>query len=145
MSLKLTLKPGERFMINGAKFQNGDKRATLIILNRVMLLREKDDMTLNEAATPSKRLYYCLLTRYTEQIDDAEFSVSFATALAEASLIFTSKAERQILNEITSNTRGGRLYPAMSICRKLFDHQQSLDASDAPHGDEDEALGLALQ
>jgi flagellar protein FlbT len=31
MALKLTLKPGEKFIINGAVVQNSDRRTTLVI------------------------------------------------------------------------------------------------------------------
>ena len=42
MPLKLSLKPGEKFVINGAVVANGDKRSTLVVQNQAAILREKD-------------------------------------------------------------------------------------------------------
>ena len=39
MPLKLSLKPGERFVLNGAVVQNGDRRGTLILQNKASVLR----------------------------------------------------------------------------------------------------------
>jgi flagellar protein FlbT len=40
MPLKLSLKPGERFVVNGAVLQNGDRRAVLLLQNKASILRE---------------------------------------------------------------------------------------------------------
>ena len=42
MPLKLSLKPGEKFVLNGAVLSNGDKRTSLVIQNKACVLREKD-------------------------------------------------------------------------------------------------------
>ena len=44
MPLKLSLKPGEKFVLNGAVVQNGDRRGVLILQNKASVLREKDIM-----------------------------------------------------------------------------------------------------
>ena len=55
MALKLTLKPSERFVINGAVIENGERRITLTIQNRASILRSKDVIMPHEANTPVKR------------------------------------------------------------------------------------------
>ena len=55
MPLKLSLKPGEKFVLNGAVMTNGDKRASLVIQNKASLLREKDIMQREDANTPARR------------------------------------------------------------------------------------------
>ena len=42
MPLKLSLKPGETFVVNGAVVRNGDRRGVLLLENRARVLREKD-------------------------------------------------------------------------------------------------------
>ena len=42
MPLKLSLKPGEKFAINGAVIVNGDRRGTLVVQNHASILRERD-------------------------------------------------------------------------------------------------------
>jgi flagellar protein FlbT len=34
MPLKLSLKPGEKFVLNGAVVQNGDRRSVLVLQNK---------------------------------------------------------------------------------------------------------------
>jgi flagellar protein FlbT len=48
MALKISLKPGEKFVVNGAVIANGDRRANLIIQNKVSILREKDILQAEE-------------------------------------------------------------------------------------------------
>ena len=42
MPLKLSLKPGETFVVNGAVVRNGDRRGVLLLENQARVLREKD-------------------------------------------------------------------------------------------------------
>ncbi len=58
MPLKLSLKPGEKFVLNGAVVQNGDRRGVLILQNKASVLREKDILQLADANTPAKRIYF---------------------------------------------------------------------------------------
>ena len=51
MSLKLSLKPGEKMIIGGAVVKNGDAKMELFIENQVPLLREKDIMAEKDAKT----------------------------------------------------------------------------------------------
>ena len=46
MPLKLSLKPNEKIVLNGAVVQNGDRRTTLLLQNKASVLREKDIMQL---------------------------------------------------------------------------------------------------
>ena len=56
MPLKLSLKPGEKFVLNGAVLANGDKRTSLVIQNKACVLREKDIMQPESANTPARRI-----------------------------------------------------------------------------------------
>jgi len=51
LALKLSLKPGEKFVLNGAVVQNGDRRGVLILQNKASVLREKDINTIPKAGT----------------------------------------------------------------------------------------------
>jgi flagellar protein FlbT len=52
MPLKLSLKPGEKFVLNGTVLTNGDERIRLVIENKACVLREKDIMQPGKANTP---------------------------------------------------------------------------------------------
>ena len=64
MALKLSLKPGERFVVNGAVLQNGDRRAVLLLQNKASILREKDIIQPEEANSPAKRIYFLIMMMY---------------------------------------------------------------------------------
>ncbi|MBL4618299.1 MAG: flagellar biosynthesis repressor FlbT, partial [Robiginitomaculum sp.] len=66
MPLKLSLKPGEKFVLNGAVVQNGERRANLILQNQASVLREKDIMQEAEANTPAKRVYFPVMMMYLD-------------------------------------------------------------------------------
>ncbi len=67
MPLKLSLKPSEKFVLNGAVITNGDKRTSLVIQNKASLLREKDIMQPEEAQTPARRIYFPIMMMYLDE------------------------------------------------------------------------------
>ena len=66
MPLKLSLKPGEKFVLNGAVLANGDKRTSLVIQNKACVLREKDIMQPKDAKTPARLVYLAIMMMYLE-------------------------------------------------------------------------------
>ena len=58
MPLKLSLKPHEKFVVNGAVMTNGDRKAEVIIQNKASILREKDILQPADAQTPLRRVYF---------------------------------------------------------------------------------------
>src|SRR5262252_5341621 len=66
MPLKLSLKPGEKFVLNGAVLANGDKRTSLVIQNKACILRERDIMQAEDANTPAKRTYFPIMMMYVD-------------------------------------------------------------------------------
>ncbi len=67
MPLKLSLKPGEKFVLNGAVVQNGDRRGVLILQNKASVLREKDIMQAEDAKTPARRIYFPVMMMYLDE------------------------------------------------------------------------------
>ena len=66
MPLKLSLKPGEKFVLNGAVVQNGDRRGVLILQNKASVLREKDILQPEDAKSPARRIYLPVMMMYIE-------------------------------------------------------------------------------
>lgn len=73
MALKLSLKPGEKFVLNGAVVQNGDRRGVLILQNRASVLREKDIMQAEDVTTPARRIYFPIMMMYLDESGAAKF------------------------------------------------------------------------
>ena len=64
MPLKLSLKPGETFILNGAVVRNGDRRGVLLLQNQARVLREKDIMQPEDVNTPARRAYFSVMQMY---------------------------------------------------------------------------------
>ena len=73
MALKLSLKPGEKFVLNGAVVQNGDRRGVLILQNRASVLREKDIMQAEDVTTPARRIYFPIMMMYLDESSASKF------------------------------------------------------------------------
>lgn len=119
MPLKLSLKPGETFVVNGAVVRNGDRRGVLLLENHARVLREKDIMQPEEAVTPARRAYFAVMQMYL--IGETEGPAYDRAALALAHLM---KAQgegpgRDAVLSISSAVAAGDLYRALATCRKL--------------------------
>lgn len=58
MPLRLTLKPNERFIVNGCVIKNGPRRHVIEVENRADVLREDDMLHAETATTPVRRVAY---------------------------------------------------------------------------------------
>ena len=83
MPLKLSLKPGEKFVLNGAVLANGDKRASLVLQNKACVLREKDIMQIEDANTPARRIYAPIMMMYLDPDGGEGYYTDFALRMTE--------------------------------------------------------------
>lgn len=131
MPLKLSLKPGETFILNGAVIRNGDRRGVLLLENQARVLRQKDIMQPEEATTPARRAYFAIMQMYlTGEIEGPGYDRTMR-ALADLIAVTPMPAERELLTEISGHIAGGNLYKGLSKCRKLVqrDDELKLEAS----------------
>ena len=126
MPLKLSLKPGERFVVNGAVLQNGDRRAVLLLQNKASILREKDIIQPEEANTPTKRIYFPIMMMYLDPAEANNYYDEFVLRLSEFMGVTNST---DILKECVSLSRevmAADYYKALTRCRKLLTYEQGL-------------------
>jgi flagellar protein FlbT len=124
MPLKLSLKPGEKFVLNGAVLTNGDKRASLVIQNKACLLRERDIMQPEEATTPVRRIYFPIMMMYLEPAQTDEYHTEFALRMTEFMGAIRSGAVLATCVEISRDVMSGAYYKALMACKKLFDFER---------------------
>jgi flagellar protein FlbT len=126
MPLKLSLKPGERFVVNGAVLQNGDRRAVLLLQNKASILREKDIIQPEEANSPARRIYFPIMMMYLDPAEANRFYDEFVLRLNE---FMGAVRSTDILKECVSLSRevmAADYYKALSRCRKLLTFEQEL-------------------
>ena len=124
MPLKLSLKPGERFVLNGAVVQNGDRRGTLVLQNKASVLREKDIMQADEADSPAKRIYFPVMMMYLEEASADKFYDEFVRRLTEFMSVVKNP---DILAECVSASKhvmAREYYKALLAARKIIDYEE---------------------
>jgi flagellar protein FlbT len=124
MPLKLSLKPGERFVINGAVVANGERRTTLIIQNKVNILRERDILQRDQADTPAKRLYFAIMMMYLDPENDQSYYQDFAERMTEfVGAVHDADALRASV-AANRHVMARDYYRALVSCRTLLDHER---------------------
>jgi flagellar protein FlbT len=125
MPLKLSLKPGERFVLNGAVVQNGDRRGTLILQNKASVLREKDIMQSEEASSPARRVYFPVMMMYLDEADAGKYYDEFVRRLTEFMGVIVNP---EVLTEcvaVSKHVLGREFYKALMGCRKLIEYEDA--------------------
>ena len=126
MPLKLSLKPGERFVINGAVLQNGDRRAVILLQNKASILREKDIIQPEDVDTPVKRIYFPIMMMYLEPDNASRFYDEFVLRMNE---LMAAIRTPEVLKDCVSVSRdviAGEYYKALTRCRKILAYEQEL-------------------
>ena len=120
MPLKLSLKPGETFVVNGAVVRNGDRRGVLLLENQARVLREKDILHPRDATTPAARAYFSVMQMYL--LGEADGPTYSQAAESLAALLAASEDEdsRAAVLDITADVACSNLYRALSRCRRLL-------------------------
>jgi flagellar protein FlbT len=124
MPLKLSLKPGEKLVINGAVLTNGEKRACLIVQNKACLLREKDIMQPEEATTPARRIYLPIMMMYLDSDGGDQYYDEFALRMTEFMGAIKNHDALAACVEISREVMSGSYYRALMQCKKLFEFER---------------------
>lgn len=124
MALKISLKPGEKFVLNGAVVENGDRRATLLLQNRASVLREKDIMQSDQVTTPARHIYFPIMMMYlSDQADEYQYE-QFVIRMNE---FMGAVSATEVLSNCVSISRdvmAGEYYKALMRCKKLITFEE---------------------
>jgi len=123
LPLKLSLKPGEKFVLNGAVVQNGDRRGVLILQNKASVLREKDILQPENANTPARRIYLPVMMMYLDPSEASKYYDEFVQKLSDFMGVIRNP---QILAECVTISRccmQRDYYKALLGCRKLIEYE----------------------
>ena len=134
MPLKLSLKPGERFVLNGAVVQNGDRRGVLVLQNKASVLREKDIMQVEDASTPARRIYFPVMMMYLDEANASSYFQEFSTRLAE---FMGAIANPDVLADcvvVSKHVLAREYYKGLMACRQLIDYESTRIDPHVPEG-----------
>jgi flagellar protein FlbT len=123
MPLKLSLKPGEKFVLNGAVLMNGDRRATLVLQNKASVLREKDIMQPEGAITPARRIYFPVMMMY---LGGDRAGAAYDEFVLKMTDFMGAIRNPDVLSECVTISRevmAGEYYKALMRCRRLIEYE----------------------
>lgn len=123
MPLKLSLKPGEKFVLNGAVVQNGDRRGTLILQNKASVLREKDIMQESEVTTPSRRIYFPVMMMYLDEASANQYYDEFVLRLSEFMAVIENPSVLSDCVGISKHVLAREFYKGLMLARKLMEYE----------------------
>jgi len=124
MSLKITLKPKERLIIGGAVVVNSNGKCDLIIENNVPILRGKDIISLKEADSPCKKIYFIIQLMYVDEKNMADHHKTYWELVRDVTEAAPSR--KPLLQEISENVLQNRYYQALKLTRKLVEYEQEV-------------------
>lgn len=123
MPLKLSLKPGEKFVLNGAVVQNGDRRAVLVLQNKASVLREKDIMQEAEVQTPARRIYFPVMMMYLEESSAERHYDEFVRRLTEFMGVIQNPSILADCVNVSRHCMEREYYKALMLCRRLIEYE----------------------
>ncbi|MBE1236980.1 flagellar biosynthesis repressor FlbT [Phaeovibrio sulfidiphilus] len=124
MPLKVTLKPGEKILVGTAVLANGPTKSEIVILNRVPVLRQKDIMTLEEATTVTRKLYYTILNMYTSSDQGHDYHEVYSLLIRQIVEMSLSDEALEVMHDMSSALVAGDHYRALKHCRKLIEYEE---------------------
>ena len=134
MPLKLSLKPGERFVLNGAVVQNGDRRGVLVLQNKASVLREKDIMQTEEANTPARRIYLPVMMMYLDEGNAPQYFEEFSKRLSEFMAAISNPDVLADCIMASKHVLAREYYKGLMSCRQLIDYESTRIVAHVPEG-----------
>lgn len=124
MALRIELKPRERFILGGAVLRNGDARSELILENNVPILRGKNILSLEDADTPCKRIYFLIQLMYVEGGNLEGHQDTYWALVRD--IVKAAPSLLDLIDAINEHLVGGRYYEALKLTRKLINEEERL-------------------
>lgn len=124
MALKLSLKPDEKLVINGAVIANGERRSTLIVHNKASILREKDIMQEDDVTSPAKRIYFPIMLMYMDGGADNKYYDEFVLRMTEFMNAISTPTAVENCVKISRDVMDKNYYKALMNCKKLITFEQ---------------------
>jgi len=121
MSLKITLKPNERMIIGGAVLTNGNKKSDFFIENNVPILRQKDIMSVKDADSPGRRIYFVIQLMYIDEENLKNHYNTYWKLVQD--FVEAAPSMLELIDQISENILSNRYYQALKLGKKLIAYE----------------------
>jgi len=121
MSLKITLKPQERIIIDGAVIINGKSTSDLIIENEVPILRHKNILSEKDANSPCRRVYFVIQLMYVDEKNLETYHRMYWDLVRD--LVEVAPSVLNLIDQINEHILNTEYYQALKLAKKLVDYE----------------------
>lgn len=125
MSLRISLRDGEKMIVNGAIFR-ASGRTDLLIENPAAVLRGRDIMAPNEAVTPAQKLYFACMMAYIHPDGLAAHQQDILTALRTLMATLAGDEAQTLCIQFATHVASSDFYKALAPCRRLIALERDL-------------------
>ena len=125
--LVLTLKPYERFLVNGALLENGPRRGQIRLTDpNVSILRLSDALHPNEVTTPVRRVYYAAQLILSGDVREDVVKPEIIKNIENLRGIFEKLPEVEALDKALKSVENGRYYSVLCALKSLFPVEEAI-------------------
>jgi flagellar protein FlbT len=122
MSLRISLRDGEKMIVNGAVLR-ATGRTQFVIENHVAILRDREVMSPEEATTPARRLYFACMMAYIDSSNLAEHQDLIVERLRDLFGALESEEARAACIRFAGLVALPDFYRALAECRTLINYE----------------------
>jgi len=124
MALKITLKPNERIIIDGAVITNGKSSSNMIIENNVPVLREKNIMSERDAYSPCRRIYFVIQLMYVNEQDLETYHDMYWDLVRD--ILEVAPSMLGLIDRISNHILNTDYYQALKMAITLIDYEEEV-------------------
>lgn len=136
--LFLGLAPGEKFIVNGALLENGDKPGRIRVLeNSARVLRCADALRPDEVDTPVKQVYFAIQLLITGDLEEETTLPAIMEECTKLQHAF-EPINPKLISDLIDFIEAGRFYSALNHLRRVLKLEASLLSYRKPSPDETE-------
>lgn len=127
MGMRVTLRPEERIIINGAVVRNGGRTATIVIDGEAQVLREQMVMHPDTAAqSPSRQAYYLCMLAYIEPAKENEHKQAFVAWMAEMMDAFQSPQVKLVCVDALLAIGRREYFRGLQLLRQVIEYEDRI-------------------
>jgi flagellar protein FlbT len=124
MPLKITLRPKEQMIIDGAVVRNAGLTAHLLIENDVPILREKDILAEADAQSPCRQTYFVIQLMYIDEQNLTKYYEAYWKLVKEIVKILPGAVG--LVDQINECIISRKYYQALKLANQLIDFEEEV-------------------
>lgn len=123
MTLRITLKPNERLVINGTLIRNGSRSGEILIETACRMLRESEIIREEEVDTPCKQIWMTMQVLHLAE-DPAEAQTLLFTQAADLMKVMPTSAS--YIAAMSKALEEGHTHKALKEVKRLVQHEREI-------------------